>query len=120
MRVTSSLFVSALIRRCGMEGLAAVLVRHGADEAGAIFVTVDRLDGTIDLYGPAPQTAFEDRPSGRLFQRLSERASAVAVEVRLAREIRFDPDLWVVAVEDRDGRAFLDLAPDGASGAAGL
>jgi hypothetical protein len=31
-------------------------------------------------------------------------------EARLAKERRFDPDLWIVEVEDRDGRSFLDLA----------
>ncbi|HXY90489.1 MAG TPA: DUF1491 family protein, partial [Xanthobacteraceae bacterium] len=31
------------------------------------------------------------------------------VESRIAREIEFDPDLWLVEVEDRKGRDFLDL-----------
>jgi hypothetical protein len=30
------------------------------------------------------------------------------IEARLAREIKFDPDLWIVEVEDRAGRHFLD------------
>jgi hypothetical protein len=112
MRLTSSLFISAHIRRCFTEGASAVVVRHGAEEAGAIFVLVDRLDGTVDLYGPAPQTAFDDdRPTGRLFQLVIERAAPEAVDTRLEREAQFDPDLWVVAIEDRDGRCFLDLAP---------
>ncbi len=112
MRLTSSFFVGAHIRRCATEGLNAVVMRHGAEEAGAIFFLVDRLDGTVDLYGPAPQTAFDsDQPSGRLFQRAAERVDAATVNARLEREARFDPDLWVVAIEDRDGRSFLDLAP---------
>jgi hypothetical protein len=32
------------------------------------------------------------------------------VEERLAKEIRFDPDAWIVETEDRAGRHFLDLA----------
>ncbi|HXW19749.1 MAG TPA: DUF1491 family protein, partial [Roseiarcus sp.] len=35
-----------------------------------------------------------------------------AIEERLAREIRFDPDIWIVEVEDRDGKPRLDLASD--------
>lgn len=89
----------------------AAVVRHGADEAGAILVVVDRLDETADLYGPAPQSAFVDsRPADRLFQLLMSRAQRSEVDARLASELRFDPDLWVVEVEDRSGRAFLDLA----------
>jgi hypothetical protein len=32
-----------------------------------------------------------------------------AVEAYLAREIKFDPDVWIVEVEDRAGRNFLDI-----------
>ncbi len=31
-------------------------------------------------------------------------------EERLAKEIRFDSDLWIVEIDDRDGRHLLDLA----------
>lgn len=86
-------------------------MRRGAEEAGAIFVVVDRLDGTLDLYAPAPQTAFgEERPSQRLFVRVAEGQDQETVGAAIAREARFDPDLWVVAIEDRAGRPFLDLA----------
>ena len=111
MRVTSALWVGAFVRRCFAESTIATVARRGADEAGAILVVVDRLDHTADLYGPAPQTAFTDtRPSDRLFQLLMEKAERAQVDARLASELRFDPDLWIVEVEDRGGRAFLDLA----------
>lgn len=114
MRLTSELFVSATIRRCFVEGAPAVVQRRGAAEAGAIFVIIDRLDGTADLYGPAPQSAFAEmeRPTDRLFQRIMERATNSEITARLAREDRFDPDYWVVAIEERAGRSFLDLAAD--------
>ena len=44
MRVTSTLFVAALVRRCYGQGATAVVVRHGADEAGAIFERFYRVD----------------------------------------------------------------------------
>ncbi len=110
MRVTSSLFVSALVRRSFAEGATAVIMRRGAEEAGAIFVLIDRLDGTVDLYGPAPQTAFGDEtPTDRLFQLLREKVPGAEADQRLARERNFDPDLWIVAIEDRAGRAFIEL-----------
>lgn len=110
MRVTSGLFVAALLRRSFGAGAFAAVLRRGAEEAGAVFVTVDRLDRTIDLYGPAPQSAYEDRPTERLFRRLVEAGPAEEVNARIAREAKFDPDIWVVAIEDREGRSFLDLA----------
>ena len=112
-RLKSAIFVSAYIRRCAVEGASAVLRRRGAEEAGAVFVKVDRLDGTADLYGPAPQSLVSDSDGQRLFVRLTPPgATPLDAEQRLVREIRFDPDLWIVEAEDRAGRHFLDLAED--------
>ena len=110
MRLTSAFWVAAFVRRCYGESAPAVVMRKGAEEAGAIFVLVDRLDGRNDLYGPAPQTEFsEARPTDRLFQRVIEGQDAETIRAAIERETRFDPDIWVVAVEDRSGRSFLDL-----------
>lgn len=106
-RLTSEFWVAAYLRRCQLAGGYALVRSRGAAEAGAIFIVVDRLDGRSDLYGPAPQTEAED-PRGRAFEKLAEGLDGLAVEERLGRERRFDPDLWIVIVEDRDGRAFLE------------
>ncbi|WP_421724274.1 DUF1491 family protein [Bauldia sp.] len=109
MRVTSALWVGAYVRRCFAAGAMAVVMRKGASEAGAIFIVVDRLDGTSDFYAPAPQAIFDDeRPTDRRFERVAEGADAAAITERIARETKFDPDVWIVAVEDRDGRSFVD------------
>lgn len=110
-RLRSDFWVAAYLRRCAVEGVDAVLRRRGAAEAGAIFVKLDRLDGTANLYGPAPQSYFEERAQERLFVPLLAGALPPDVEERVGREIRFDPDLWLVEVDDRAGRHFLDLAP---------
>jgi hypothetical protein len=111
MRLKSGIWVSAYLRRCATEGAPAVVRRRGADEAGAVFVKVDRLDGTADLFGPAPQSAFEDaHPVERAFTAsLAKQPAPVAdIESYLTKQLRFDPDLWIVEVEDREGRNFLD------------
>jgi hypothetical protein len=90
-----------------------MVVRRGAEEAGAIFIIIDRLDGVADLYGPAPQSTFDDeKPADRLFQNLTAGANSAAVTERLDREKRFDPDLWIVAVEDRKGRLFFETVAE--------
>jgi hypothetical protein len=111
MRLKSGLWVAAYIRRCNVEGLFAAVRRRGAEEAGAIFIKVNRLDGTADLYGPAPQSAFtEQSPSDRAFSAAlkSMPAGEEQVETYLASQVRFDPDLWIIESEDRAGRHFLD------------
>lgn len=86
-----------------------MLRRRGAADAGAIFIKVDRLDGQASLFGPAPQSLYDDDASDRRFARLHEADTidATAAEERMKKEIRFDPDLWFVEVEDRAGRDFL-------------
>ena len=110
MRLRADFWVAAYLRRCDIEGVAAVRRRRGAAEAGAIYVKLDRLDGRAILYGPAPQTAV-DREGDRGFMRLhrDEHITPADAEARLAREIGFDSDIWIIDIEDREGRAFLDL-----------
>jgi hypothetical protein len=112
MRLKSSIWVAAYLRRCQTEGIFGAVRKRGAEEAGAVFVKVALLDGNAVLYAPAPQTAYDDsRPTERIFTQTSPQpVSEAAVEERLAKEIRFDPDVWIVEIEDRAGRHFLDLA----------
>jgi hypothetical protein len=110
MRVTSALWVGAFVRRCNGSGMFAVVARRGAEEAGAIFIILDKLDGVVDLYGPAPQASFDAAEDGdRLFQKIATGESQAAVTARLEKEGRFDPDFWVVAGEDRDGRVMFEV-----------
>jgi hypothetical protein len=110
MRLRSDIFVSAYLRRRNGENAFAVVRRRGADEAGAVFVCIDRLDGTADLYGPAPQSFFDEARPERRFQRLTrDGATPADVDARLMKEMKFDADAWVVDVEDRSGEPRLDL-----------
>jgi hypothetical protein len=112
MRLKSSIWVAAYLRRCQSEGVYGAVRRRGAEEAGAVFVKVALLDGNAALYVPAPQTVYdESRPVERIFTPASkEPVPEKSVEDRLAKEIRFDSDIWIVETEDRAGRHFLDLA----------
>ena len=112
MRLKSSIWVAAYLRRCQGAGIFGAVRRRGAEEAGAVFVKVATLDGNAMLYTPAPQTAYDDtRPAERVFTPTSPQpVPEQSVEERLAKEIRFDPDAWIIETEDRAGRHFLDLA----------
>lgn len=114
MRLKSNIWVAAYLRRCNIEGAMVAVRRRGAEEAGAIFIKINRLDGTGLLYGPAPQSVFDDaKPADRIFSVIMGRAAPVSdadIETRLVREIGFDPDVWIIEVEDRAGRNFLNGA----------
>jgi hypothetical protein len=111
MRVRTDIFVSALMRRVFARGDFAAVEARGAEEAGAVFVRQMFRDGTESLHAPAPQSVFEADESGtRLFETRLMRKDAVAVSDALARERRFDSDLWVLAVETDDLADLLDIA----------
>lgn len=114
MRLKSGIWAAAYMRRCHIEGAFAAVRRRGAEEAGAVYIKVNRLDGTGALYGPAPQAVFDDaQPVTRMFTVILGReavASEADIEARLVREIQYDFDIWIVEVEDRAGRHFLDDA----------
>ncbi|MBV8698488.1 DUF1491 family protein [Bradyrhizobium sp.] len=112
MRLKTNIWVAAYLRRCQGAGIFGAVRRRGAEEAGAVFVKVALLDGSAMLFAPAPQTVYDDaRPVDRLFVPISPQPVPEAtVEERLAKEIRFDPDAWIIETEDKEGRYFLELA----------
>ena len=112
-RLRTDFWVAALRRRAENGGAFVSVPRKGAKEAGTVFILVDRLNGRVDLYGPAPQTAFDDEGTAdRLFSLLMDGSTAASAQARMDQELRFDPDLWLVEIEDKNGRPFVELAPD--------
>ena len=102
MRLKSSIFVSALIRQVGTDGGYGAVLNKGAEEAGAIFIVHARSSNNCDFYGPAPQAFFDDENSGeRFFELLNKGLSEQEVSERIASQLKFDPDCWVVELELR-------------------
>ena len=109
MRVKSELWVSALIRRALSQGAFATVLHKGAADAGAIFIVVNNLEGQNTLYGPAPQLFYDaDAPADRQFECLIDAEEEALITQKIERERSFDSDIWVVEIEDRKARSFLD------------
>jgi len=103
-RLKAGIFVRALIRRVEVAGAQAYVVRKGAEEAGAIFLKISRLDGTCTVLNQARAGDGElvwARPLG-------DSVDDAKASVYFERQIKFDPDIWIVEIEDREGRAFVD------------
>ena len=111
MRLRNEIWVQAYLRQVFAAGAAAYVARRGDGDAGAIFITVRSGDRTR-LFAPAlPATADDGE------RRWEERASGAGsgpsqIAERLAREASIDPDIWLIDVEDRDGRDFLGDAAE--------
>ncbi len=105
MRINSELWVKSYLRICNSSGAAAFVVCRGDEDGGSIFVRINQLDGTSRLYGPAA-VGLAETVSERYWS-LRHTGDDKGVEELISRERSFDPDLWLVEVEDRDGRDFL-------------
>lgn len=77
-----------------------VVARRGDPIAGQVFIEVDHLDGTRSLFTPAPMASRRD-DAALVFQRRFDHAEPAKVIDRIAREVEFDPDLWVLSIDLR-------------------
>ena len=109
MRLPSELWVKAYLRRLSSAGLFAAVAKHGDDDLGTVWVKVNRLDGTAQLYGPAPEP-LEGARADRQWLRMhkAETIAEADAEAQLRRAKDFDSDLWIIEIEDRHGRHALD------------
>jgi len=103
-RLKAGIFVRALIRRAEVAGAQAYLVKKGSEEAGAVFLKVSRLDGTCTILNQAVAGSGE-----RVWARpLGESCDEARAAAYFEKQKKYDPDLWIVEIEDREGRAFVD------------
>ena len=106
----SEIWVKAHLRRCFTAGLTAVVANKGAPEAGAIYVQVTMSPHEVRVFAPAPGPAYNDEGKRNWVQPLGE----VPVNVEAAteyftRQKSFDPDIWIIDIDDRRGTGLLEL-----------
>lgn len=103
-RLKSEIWVKAHIRRCQGEGAFAAVARRGDPDAGAIAVKVYLGAGRARLFMQSRD--LEGRAIWR--EPLDEARIEAEIDSRLKTECAIDPDLWILEIEDREGRSFLD------------
>lgn len=108
MRLKSEVWVKAYLRRCTVNGASGVVARHGDDDAGAIFIKVLRADSMAAVFAPAPAGLDDADIDRRWVSRFDVGfVPEPEAEMLLKREASFDSDVWVIEIEDREGRNFL-------------
>lgn len=108
-RLTADFWVRAYLARLEQAGIPAFVTAKGDVTAGAVLVKVASLDGQAKAY----QRSFDLTSDARVWVVLKE-GDEQSVDAAIARQRSFDPDLWVIEVEDRQGRSL--LGEDGLSG----
>lgn len=106
MLLSTDIWVSALIRRAELAGAFAVVARKGDPRAGAVLVKViDRRDRSARLYSEATKGDGE-----RVWMQPVASDAEAELDAYVERARRIDPDLWLVEIDDAEGRHFLTEA----------
>jgi len=101
-RLTARFWVDAYLARLRVYDIPAFVVAHGDDTGGAVLVKLATLDGKAALF----QRSFDLETSARAWVEMVS-GSEAEVDASIAKQRGFDPDLWVIEVEDRQGRHLL-------------
>ena len=102
-RLTARFWVDAYLTRLRLQDIPAFVTAHGDDTAGAVLVKLATLDGRARAFA----RGFDLTTGARRWEVLAEGAEP-EVDAAVARQRGYDPDLWVIEVEDRQGRHLLD------------
>ncbi|MHC0051868.1 DUF1491 family protein [Actibacterium sp. D379-3] len=102
-RLTAEFWVQAYLTRLRLADIPAFVTSRGDATAGAVLVKLNTLDGQARAF----QRSFDLMTGERKWVVLAD-GDEVAVDASIARQRGFDPDLWVIEVEDRQRRHLLD------------
>ncbi len=103
VRLTAQFWVQAYLARLRLMDIPAFVVAHGDNTAGAVLIKLNTLNGQATAF----QRSFDLTTGARKWVELSEGAES-EVDDAISRQREFDPDLWVIELEDREGRHLLD------------
>jgi hypothetical protein len=101
--LNTDIWVYALIRRANLGGAFATVGRRGDSRGGSVLVKlVNRREGWAKLFAEATRGDGE-----RVWMRPVLSTEEADLDAYIERAVRIDPDLWVVEIDDPQGRHFL-------------
>ena len=103
MLLPTDVWAGALIRRAELAGAFAMVLRKGDARAGTVLVKViDRRDRSVRIFAEAFRGDGE-----RVWMQPVNAADEAGVDAYVERQARIDPDLWLIEIDDAEGRHFL-------------
>ncbi len=102
-RLTAEVWIAAYLTRLRLADIPAFVVARGDNTAGAVLVKLNTLDGNAVAF----QRSFDLMSGERRWVVLAEGPER-EVDESVAKQRSFDPDLWVIEIEDKAGRTLLD------------
>ncbi|MCF6302101.1 MAG: DUF1491 family protein [Devosiaceae bacterium] len=107
--IRAEIWCAAFVRRHNDAGRICVVARKGDPVAGQVWIEVDHLNGTSSLFAQAPGAMFRDDEQDWVFQNHLSQEEYSKIQARLKREEDFDPDFWLLVLEDPQGNHGLSL-----------
>ncbi len=105
-RVTAELWVKAHIRKCAVQNVPVMVTRRGDETAGIVLLKINRLGpGCMVL---SPTTNFDTGSRAWIRSTGPDWVDEKEADRYIEKQVRHDPDIWVLEIEDRDGRPFVD------------
>lgn len=100
-RLKTELWVQACVRRGNIDGIAVMVVHKGDPTGGSVLVKLNRFE-----HGCTVLAETRDAAGARAWIRGTgpEPVEESVADAYIARNRQYDPDLWVVEIEDRAGR----------------
>ncbi|WP_029007950.1 DUF1491 family protein [Azospirillum halopraeferens] len=105
-RLPTNLWVMGHIRAADAQGVTMMVLRKGDPTRGTLILKLNRLDGTFAVL---VQVRSDDR---LVWSRATgpDWVDEATADAYIAKQVKYDPDLWIVEVEDRRGRHWFDGA----------
>ena len=100
-RLKSGMLIQAGVRMCSNRGVPAMVVRRGDPDGGAIYIKINRFENGCAVLS---QVRMEKGRLGWLRATGAEPVTEADADKYIQRQAKYDPDLWVLEIEDRDGR----------------
>lgn len=99
-RIPTELYISANIRKCGVENIPVYVQHKGDPQSGTILLKILDSDFKCRLFGQ-----MRDMDGAlKWFDRTETGPVAEAsADQQIKSAVKRDPDLWVVEIETRDG-----------------
>ncbi len=104
-RLKTELWVKAHLRRCALQAAPAFVLHHGDDDSGMVLLKINTLADGCKIFTQARDL---DGRLGWIGALDGARVPEADADAFIARQTAIDPDLWVIEIEDREGRSWFD------------
>ncbi|GLQ05812.1 DUF1491 family protein [Sneathiella chinensis] len=105
-KLKAEIWVKAHIRKCAFWNIPVMVVRRGDNSAGTVLIKINRLNGQCMVL--TPTTNFEDGSRMWIKGTGADWVDELSADAYIQKQLSFDPDVWVLEIEDREGRHLLD------------